>query len=137
MDNPFTEHLRPTPSQDSQPYWEGMKEGRLQLQKCADCDTIRHYPRPVCDRCYSMNVDWINASGRATVHSWTVSHHAFHPSFKKDLPLTLVTVDLEEGVRLCAPMRAMAPDALTFGAPMRVAFEFIDEDLTVSVLVLE
>ena len=30
---------------------------------------IRHYPRPVCDACYSMEVAWIEASGRGRVHS--------------------------------------------------------------------
>jgi hypothetical protein len=136
MDTPVIDHLRPTPTHDSGPYWDGLKEGRLMLQKCSDCGTVRHYPRPVCEQCYSMNVEWVEASGRGTVHSWTISHHAFHPCFKKDLPLTLVTVDLEEGVRLCARLKGAAAEALDFDAPVQVGFEAVDDKLVVPILFL-
>ena len=136
MNNPFTDRLRPSPTLDSQPYWDGLMERRLLLQQCADCGTVRHYPRPVCDQCYSMRVEWIEASGHATIHSWTISHHAFHPCFKKDLPLTLVTADLAEGVRLCAPLKDAPPGSLRIGAPLRVGFETVDDDLTLPLLIL-
>ena len=32
MDNPFNSRLRPVPSRDSKPYWDGLKERRLLLQ---------------------------------------------------------------------------------------------------------
>ena len=76
----------PEPTRDSKPYWDGLNEERLLLQQCAACMRIRHYPRPVCDACYSMEVAWIEASGRGRVHSWTVAHHPFHPGFKVVVP---------------------------------------------------
>lgn len=116
------ERLYPLENPDSRPYWDGLKERRLMLQRCGDCGTVRHYPRPVCDRCYSMEVDWVEASRRGAVHSWSVSHHAFHPSFKDALPTTYVTVDLEEGVRLVAILRD--PGAtLAVGLRVEVRFE--------------
>ncbi|MDQ2801245.1 MAG: zinc ribbon domain-containing protein [Pseudomonadota bacterium] len=69
----------PHPTAESQPYWDSAAEGTLRLQRCASCGKFRHYPRLVCDRCYSLQVEWIEASGRGVVHSWTVAHHAFHP----------------------------------------------------------
>lgn len=89
----------PEPSAMSQPYWDAAAAGRFILQSCADCGRIRHYPQLLCSHCYSDAVNWKDATGRGKVHSWTVAHHAFHPAFKADLPYTLVTVDLEEGVR--------------------------------------
>jgi uncharacterized OB-fold protein len=83
----------------SAPYWEAANEERLVIQQCASCGTLRHYPRLLCDNCYSDAVEWREASGRGKLHSWTVCHHAFHLSFAAELPYTLVTVDLEEGVR--------------------------------------
>ena len=127
--------LVPSPTPETQPYWDGLNEGRLRLQKCADCGKIRHYPRPVCDACYSMNVDWIDASGRGAVHSWTITHHAFHPGFKQDLPYTLLTVDLEEGVRLNAQARGIDPSALRVGLPVMVAYERVKDGLTLPVFV--
>jgi uncharacterized OB-fold protein len=127
--------LTPSPTADTQPYWDGLNEGRLRLQRCADCGKLRHYPRPVCDACFSMNVAWVDASGRGSVHSWTVTHHAFHPGFKPDLPYALVTVDLDEGVRMQAQLRGLDPSELRIGLPVQVAFEAATDSLTLPVFV--
>ncbi len=87
------------PSALSGPYWEGIAAGQLMLQCCAACGHYRHYPRLLCDRCYSDAVDWIAASRRGRIHSWTVAHHPYHPAFVSEVPYTLVVVDLEEGPR--------------------------------------
>ena len=98
------ERPRADPSPDTQPYWDGLARGVVLIQKCTDCGRHRHYPRPMCDGCFSFAHDWVEASADVTVHSWTITHHAFHPAFKVALPYTLVTVDLAEGVRLLAPL---------------------------------
>ena len=82
-----------------------------------------------------MRVEWIDASGRGRVHSWTMTHHAFHPGFKADLPYTLVTVDLEEGVRMNAQLRNLDPAELRVDLPVRVAFEQATDGLTLPVFV--
>lgn len=127
----------PHPSADTQPYWDGLNAGKLLLQCCGDCGKVRHYPRPVCDACWSMAVRWVEASGRGTVHSWTVTHHAFHPGFKAELPYTLVTVDLAEGVRVNARLRGMEANELRPGLPVRIGFERVTEDVTLPVVMPE
>ena len=129
--------LVPSPTPDTQPYWTGLREHRLCLQACADCGKVRHYPRPVCDACYSMNATWIEASGRGTVHSWTITHYAFHPGFKGDLPYILVTVDLAEGVRMNAQIRGIGPDELRVGLPVKVGYDAVTDDLTLPVFELD
>ena len=89
----------PQPSAVSRGYWEAAAEGRLVLQACAACGTVRHYPRLLCPSCYSDQARWQPSEARGTVHSWTVAHHAFHAAFADELPYTLVTIDLDEGVR--------------------------------------
>lgn len=127
------ERLLPNPDPVSQPYWDALHEHRLVLQKCANCGAIRHYPRPMCDKCYSMDVDWADASGKGTVHSWTVSHHAFHFSFKRDLPITLALVDLEEGVRLNCQLKGIDPEDIKIGLPVQVGFADLTDQITVPV----
>ena len=92
---------RPAPPDTllSRPYWEAARAGRFVVQQCTDCARLRHYPRLVCAACFSTGVRWHAVSGRGRIHSWTVTHHAFHPAFAAELPYALVTVDLEEGVR--------------------------------------
>jgi len=120
----------PEPTLDSQPYWEALKEHKLKLQKCAKCGKVRHYPRPVCDGCFSMDVEWIEASGKGKVYSWTISHHPFHPGFKEEVPYVLVTVELEEGVRLVSQLKGADSQEVRIGMPVEVFFEDVTEDLT-------
>lgn len=127
--------LVPTPTADTQPYWDGMMAGRLVLQRCADCGRPRHYPRPVCDHCFSMNAEWFEASGRGSVHSWTETHYAFHPGFKGDLPYLLLTVDLDEGVRMQCQARGITLSDLKVGLKVKVGFEKAKDDLTLPVFV--
>jgi uncharacterized OB-fold protein len=66
---------------------------------------------------------------------WTISHHAFHPGFKPELPYVLVTVDLDEGVRMQTQLRGAEASALRLGMPVRVAFEAATADLVLPVFV--
>lgn len=112
----------PQPSIDSQPFWDGLKDHRILLQTCRNCGKKRHYPRPVCDACYSMESDWTEASGRGTLYSWTETHHPFHIGFKAEVPYILVTVDLEEGVRMQSQLIGAKLDDLKLGLPVEAVF---------------
>ena len=125
---------QPTPSEESQPYWHALREHRLVFQQCADCGKQRHYPRPMCDACYSMNVRWHESSGRGTLQSWTIAHHPFHLAFKSAVPYALVTVDMHDGVRMHAPWRGSVA-ALMLGLPVRVVFEQIHQQLSLPAFV--
>jgi len=128
--------LIPTPLPETQFYWDGLNEGFLKAQKCGSCGVLRHYPRPVCDKCHSMDVDWVKLSGHGQVHTWTITHHAFHPCFKPELPYILVTVDLDEGVRMQAQLDAPADTKLEVGQAVEARFARVKEDLTLPYFVL-
>lgn len=126
----------PEPTPESKPYWDALNEGRLVLQSCGACGKVRHYPRPLCDACYSFDVRWIDAKGTGTIHSWTVTHHAFNPGFKAELPYVLVTVDLPEGVRMQAPLRNADASRLKRGLPVRLTIELAREGLALPAFTL-
>jgi uncharacterized OB-fold protein len=127
----------PEPTQESKPYWDGLNEGRLMLQSCAACGKVRHYPRPICDTCHSFDVRWVQSKGQGKVHSWTVTHHAFNPGFKGELPYVLVTIDLDDGVRMQAPLRKAGAEELAIGQPVRIVFEPARQGLTLPAFVLD
>ena len=117
---------KPTPptSDLARPYWEAAAQGRLVLQSCSACGKVRHYPRLLCDACYSDAVTWLPSEACGSIHSWTVAHHAFHPAFASELPYTLVTVDLDEGVRALGRWRpGSANPAMAIGLAVQGAFE--------------
>jgi hypothetical protein len=120
MTDATAEKPQPSPSDIAEGYWRAAREGRFVLQTCADCGKPRHYPRPVCDNCFSLKFDWAEASGRGSVHSWTVAHHAYHPGFKAEIPYVLLTVDLHEGVRTLGRLKDERPERLKLGLPVRL-----------------
>ena len=121
---------QPEPTAESRPHWAGLHAHRLLLQRCTQCYRVRHYPRPVCDQCYSMNYDWLEASGRGHIHSWTVSHHPFHFGFKRDLPYVSVLVDLEEGVRMQATLVDGVSATLAIGLAVEIVYDDVTAELT-------
>jgi uncharacterized OB-fold protein len=125
--------LRPRPSltQDNSFFFEGAKEGKLLIQRCSECGTLRHPPRPACPNCRSFQWDTVQASGRGTIYSYVVNHHPQVPAF--DYPLIVALVELEEGTRLVANVSHMTPDTVTIGMPVVAEFESFDDDLSLPV----
>jgi hypothetical protein len=109
-------------SLEAQPWWHALADGKLVVQRCASCGTLRHYPSPMCGSCQSIDVDWRPLSGRGTVHSWTITHQTALPAFQDRVPYAIVTVDLAEGVRMLAPLAATPFDELRVGLPVRIDF---------------
>ncbi|MCZ6667003.1 MAG: OB-fold domain-containing protein [Gammaproteobacteria bacterium] len=120
----------PEPTTESQPYWDGLKTHRLLFQCCRQCKKIRHYPRPVCDHCFSMAYDWIESSGRGKVYSWTVNHHGFHAGFKSETPYVTVTADMEEGVRVQAPLIGTDEAEVAIDLAVEVFFDDVTPEIT-------
>lgn len=131
MSDSDLDHPRPVPTQESRPYWDGLRAHRLVLQRCAVCQTPRHYPRPMCGACFSLEHEWFDASGHGRVHSWTVSHHAFHRGFRSETPYVLVTADLPEGVRMVAPLVENDASRLSLGLPVVLDYEDVSAEITV------
>jgi uncharacterized OB-fold protein/acyl dehydratase len=115
---------RPALTQDNAFWFEGARERKLLIQRCASCGKLRHPPRPMCGECRSLEWDTVEASGRGTVYSYVVNHHPQVPAF--DYPLAVGLVELEEGTRLVANVVGVEPADVHVGMPVEV--EFVDHD---------
>ena len=118
----------PFPSQDTEEYWEGCKHHQLLIQRCRNCGAFRFYPRPMCPDCNSMDSQWVEASGKGKVYSWTVAVQQFHPAF--EVPYAVAIVELEEGVRTTTNIIDCEPEELYVGMPVEVVFEDVTEEVT-------
>jgi uncharacterized OB-fold protein len=119
----------PEPTIDSKPYWDGLKERRLLLQQCGDCGLVRHYPRPMCAACHSLEVRWIESSRQGRLHSWTEVHHPFVPALRDEIPYVMATVELEEGVRLQCQMLGADSADLKIDLPVGIVFREVQDGL--------
>ncbi len=113
----------PVPNEDTQVYWNGCRDHRLLLQRCRACGRHRFYPRMLCLHCSSTDTEWVEASGRGHVYTYSVIHRAPSPAFKTDTPYVLAIVELEEGVRMMTNICGCSPSDVHIGMPVRVVFE--------------
>ena len=124
---------RPPINRDNAFFWEGVDQGELRIQRCGFCGVLRHPPRPMCGRCQSTEWDTITASGRGTIYSYAVHHHPPLPGVK--LPLVIVLVELEEGVRLVSNLVDADPDEVAIGQAIRLDVREVDDDLALPLFV--
>ncbi|MEU4268582.1 Zn-ribbon domain-containing OB-fold protein [Streptomyces sp. NPDC026092] len=106
----------------TRPYWEAAGEGRLLLRRCAGCARAHHYPREFCPHCWSEDVSWEPASGRATLYTWSVVHRNDLPPFGARVPYVAAVVDLAEGPRMMTEVVGVAEGGLRIGMALEVTF---------------
>jgi uncharacterized OB-fold protein len=121
----MTEAARPAPqsTEYSEGFWEGVRRCELVIQRCTGCETLRHYPQPMCPACHSSDFDWAPVSGRGRIHSYTVAHRAFHPAWKEHVPYVLATVELDEGVRMMCDLLDVDPETVAIDQRVEVHFQ--------------
>jgi uncharacterized OB-fold protein len=122
----------PTPDENTQPYWDGTREGKLLIKRCGDCGRAHFYPRPFCPHCWSEKVTWEEASGRGTLYTYSVVHVNDLPPFPERVPYVAAIVDLDEGPRVMTNIVDCDFDALQVGMPVEVTFREETEAVTLA-----
>lgn len=118
---------RPAPTADerSAPFFDGASRGALVLQRCTNCGD-HHFPiTEICTNCLQTEMEWVDASGAATLFTFGVMHYLYHPGFAKELPYNVSVVELAEGPRMNASVDAPNED-LEVGMALKVAFDTVD-----------
>ena len=125
--------MKPIPrvTHDSWEFWSFAKQGQLMLRACRSCNSLFYYPRMLCPRCMSDDLGWQRASGRGTVHAFTVVHRAPHEAFRPDVPYVVAIVELAEGVRLLSNITDCPADTVTIGMQVEAWFEVVSEDFSI------
>ena len=121
---------RPVPDADTAQFWQGLREGKLLLQHCADCGHIQYYQQALCRVCGRENLVHRPATGRGKVHSFSVVHRAPGPAFKADVPYAVLLVALEEGPRMISTYVGGDPAEVTFDMDVVLVCEKIDDEIT-------
>jgi len=78
-----------------------LKDGRIMGSRCRACGARSFPPRADCDACMGREFEFIEISGRGTLHTYTTIVAA-PTGFESCAPYTVGVVDLEEGGRALA-----------------------------------
>ncbi|SRR5260370_31692708 len=114
----------PKPTPETQRYWEGAAAGELWIQRCVTTGKYFFYPRRYSPFVTGGAVEWVRASGKATLYSYNIVHRPA-PGFEDQAPYALAVVELEEGPRMMTNIVGIenTPGNLVLDMPLRVAFE--------------
>ena len=97
------------------------------IQRCTTCGNRQLYPRDRCLVCRGA-VEWVEASGRGTVYSFTVIRQNYSRPFRDWIPYVVALVDLEEGPRVMTNIVGCEPDLVRIGMPVRAQFEAVSDE---------
>jgi len=126
----MTRTLRPVPkvSPESQPFWDGCRQGEIRLQTCRSCSKINWFPRFLCFACGSDSFEWVKASGKATLETYSIVYRPMNEAWVGEVPYTLALVWLDEGIRMVTRLVHPPEETPEIGGRLRVRFESIEEN---------
>ena len=114
----------PRVSPEAEEFFAGALRRELRVQRCSACELHHHYPRIACPHCGSSALEWVTASGRGTLYSFTVIRQHGIPPFQEQAPFVVGLVELEEpGARFIARMPTVSAEQAAIGMPVRATFK--------------
>jgi uncharacterized OB-fold protein len=123
----------PLPDAETQPFWDACREHRLLIKRCNACGRAYFYPRDFCPRCWSTDVSWEEASGRATLYTWSVVYRNDLPPFDGRVPYVAAVVDLVEGPRMLTNVEDCPFEELAMGMELVVDWRVESDEITLPV----
>ena len=103
----------PDISMETERYWAAARQGVLLLKRCRACGVTHYYPRAVCPRCLSGDTEWVAASGKGRIYTYSVMRRVA-------APYAIAYVTLDEGVTLMTNIVDCDFDRIAIGQEVEV-----------------
>ena len=120
----------PRPSPTTRPFWDGLNERKVQIQRCDGCDSWVFYPRTRCPSCLSDLLIWREVSGRGVLYTYTLARQPTAPHFADETPQQLAVVELDEGVRMTSTLVNVEPSDIVIGMRLQPYFDQVTDAVT-------
>jgi uncharacterized OB-fold protein len=102
----------------TQEFFEGVREGRLVVQRCTACEALWVPPKVVCPNCEGVSWERAPLGGDGEVTSYTVIR--VPPArFALEAPYVVTVARMAEGVSLLGRLTGGPIDAVHVGMPVR------------------
>jgi len=103
-------------------FYKFVSEKRLMAAKCNECGTVLLPPKPMCTKCLSTNLQWIELEGAGKLLSYTVIYIA-PEQFQSITPYTVGIVELKNGLRLPGMIRDVNAEEIRVGMDLKIDFD--------------
>lgn len=128
MNTPYLPAGLPAPADDdgvAAPYWAGLRDGVLRVQRCAACGTWQFGGEWLCHHCHAWDPAWVEVLPQGRIYSWERVWHPVHPALKDHGPYLAVVVDLPQagGLRMVGNLLGDPMQPVLIGADVVGVFE--------------
>jgi uncharacterized protein len=115
----------PEPDGLSAPFWTGLREGRLRVQRCRRCHGWQFGPEWLCHHCLAFDPDWEEVEPRGRIYSWERVWHPSHDALNGHGPFLVVLVELPHAgsVRMVGNLLGDPMQDVVIGAEVEGVFE--------------
>lgn len=119
---PSAPRMLPALTDANRDFWTGGAHGELLIPRCTTC---RRWVLPLSDRCPACGGEarFEATSGRATVFTYTLNAHQFHPDVPPPNLIAVVVLDEQDDLRLATNLVGCEEAEVTCGMPVAVLFE--------------
>ncbi|HTO58493.1 MAG TPA: OB-fold domain-containing protein [Pseudomonadales bacterium] len=111
------------------PFWNGLREEKLLLQRCGGCGKWQWGAEWICHRCLSFDMRYEETRADGVIYSYERIWHPVHPALKDQGPYLVVLVELPhaDNVRLVGNLLGDARAPVAIGARVKGAYEHHDD----------
>lgn len=97
-------------------------EKRLMAARCNKCGELLLPPKPMCTKCLSTDLKWVELGKRGELLTYTVIHVA-PTQFQSVVPYVVGVVKLKDGLKLPGMIRGIEPEEIEVGMKLEVNFD--------------
>ncbi len=108
-----------------EPYWQGLRENRLLVQRCNACQSWQWGPEWICHHCLSDDVGFAEVAPEGIIYSYERVWHPVHPALADQGPYLVVLVSLPHAgdVRMIGNLLGDPEADVAIGAAVDAVFE--------------
>ncbi len=108
-----------------EPYWSGLRENRLLVQRCNACQGWQWGPEWICHHCHSDDVDFVEVAPEGVIYSYERVWHPVHPALSEQGPYIVALVSLPHAgnVRMIGNLLGDPEQVVEIGATVDGVFE--------------
>jgi len=106
-----------------------LNEEKLMGSKCKKCGVLFSPPRPICIKCFSREMEWVELKGKGKLVTFTSIYIGppwmAEQGYDRGHPYCCGVVELDEGTKIDARIEgidASKPETIKIGTPLTVQF---------------
>ena len=89
-------------------FYQNLEEGKITAKKCTKCGAVEFPPVYACNSCGCWDMEWVEISGKAKMHSIVMpAPLSSKPEYKALGKYAYGEVEIEEGARFNAVVRGI------------------------------